>query len=769
MAKLPRYESSILTQPVAAPTVTSGAKAASDFDRLSSRVSRQVQDVLDFDAVQQGKSAGSNINFKEQEPITQSQRIFERRALQANQVAIFNNVKSHARQLFNDEIKPGNFSTNSPENFRKKMKAYTNGMLQSIPKSNRQYAANVADRTESQYHTWLNNRANKLGQQEGRESLYEYLNTLQQQSQNDLVSGNIGDILSATGAYGMGVRKINEATKSGLLTGKQAFQLKSSWKSQLQVAAVVGKYREDLKNGKGDTSLESFIMNPPKDMSFKDQQIALNHMRSLKNAYQQAENINDNILDSQIYNSLNQVSQGNLDPNSPEASQIFSNIAQSKGNEEALKYNDNLTSAQKTASVKNSIRFMSPQKFNDSISQIAKNLDPNTRAGERGIKDLNEISALYLKERRSFKNDPAAFVSDSPFVMQAASAAALQPNKNGMGLLQDKYYSTTNLNQAMIQQELELGATMQPKNGQPLVSLIPNDKAKEIVGYIQNLPFEGQIGALQEIEKKYGPKYSKIALRDLTRAGYPAANLITLDIAKNTPAMGPNVVAAQDANKKELSSFIDTATKTSIDQAVTNGLTSLIDSFGSSMSFPVSQISSMKNKIINLSYYLLASNKASSAHEATKMALDAYINNNYSFSSYGGSIIRVPKDETGKSVDIGTLKEMMRLKQKQALRNPELPLVKSAFGKNSAVEQNAIQSIRDFGKWVTTPDDSGVFMVDALGSPVVVMNKKTGKPENVMVKFSSVDSDIDPLAKKASRDIQRNKYKNLDILAAAFL
>ena len=115
MAKLPTYESNTEIQPTTAPSLRAGDEMERQLSDIDREANRTIDSILNFESAQKGKEEGQSLDFQPKTPLTRFQVIEQRRALQANQVYLTNNIRDQARKVFNEEIQPNHFDSKSPE------------------------------------------------------------------------------------------------------------------------------------------------------------------------------------------------------------------------------------------------------------------------------------------------------------------------------------------------------------------------------------------------------------------------------------------------------------------------------------------------------------------------------------------------------------------------------------------------------------------------------------------------------------------------------
>lgn len=767
MAKLPTYQSNIEIQPTAAPNLRAGEeteRVLSDADRQANKA---INSLLSFEASQKGKEEGQSLDFKPSTPVTRFQVIEQRRALQANQVYLTNNIRDQARKIFNEEIQPGYFNGNSPERYREKMEAYLNDIVARAPAGNKEYAQNFGNWIISKHESVLQNRAIKYDNQEARADLDEYLTGLQESAFKDAVDGNYLSVLDSMGQYGQGVRKINEAVRANVITPEAGASIREKWKTQLQTQSYIGQYK-NLLNEEGVTGasefMQKFITEPtPKDMSMATYQNIINGMSKLSTIYAQAQKIQDKQLSDATLSSLNQVASGIADPDSDDIANNYSNLYAMHGQDAANKYSNKVDEASTVATRNETLKFLNPQQFDAAIEKMQQGIDPNTHAGQVELQTLSNAVAYYNKQRKEFNQDPKGYTDASPIVQQAASRQAINPDLSNYGVLQDGYLQNANYLKTSIDYQLELGASMTPNGQQPTVSVVSKQKAQEIASQLNAMNVEQQVFFLTNAAKPiseggYG-QYTNIFYRDLAKYGYKGG---ALEIADAQRAGNPDVqyaIQARMSDQKTTLSLLPSDSIKNIQQQIASRTSANLQSFAQSMtnyglglSSVDKNIANKKQNVITFATWLYANNKAASPKDAVDIATKLYAP--YAYKRVGNNTVRFPDD-----YDSANAVALMKYKMSQVKNLKSFFGFDKIYGKDSlAMMKLHQQNIESQGGWVTLPDDSGTILVDGNGAPVMVTGKD-GKPTSITVNFDRANDPINKEATKA-REFNKNFIQN---------
>lgn len=753
MAKLPTYQSTTEVQATPAPNLRGEQEMGQQISDLDRKANQVINDLLSFNASQKGKLEGQSLDYQEKTPLTRFDVIENRRAMQANQVYVTNDIRSQARKLFNQEIQPGKFNANSPENYQVKMEKYLQETLKDVPPANREYAKNLGDWITEKHVSILQNRASKYSNQQARAQLDEYLTGLQESAFKDAIDGKYLDVLDSMGQYGQGVQKINEAVRAGVITPEAGATSKENWKTQLQTQSYVGQFRNLLNQDgieEAQSFMSDFIKNPTGDLSPKAYNNVINGMTGLLSVYGKAEKIQDGQLADQTVASLASIASGKTDPDSSEVASIYSNIANKQGLDAANEYNSKVYDASNTASLYESLKFLPVQNFNDAVSKLSEGIDPSTHQGRVQQDTLNKVVAAYSKARQEFAKDPKGFTDASPIVQQAASRQAINPNLKGYGVLNDGYLESANYNQTSAAVQKMLGASYNPTNGQPRIHMLSNEQAKNLVGEINQMPLQEQVGALQAIENKY-PQYSEIALRDLKDAGLNISSLWTLQVANDSPQDLPMYATAISQNVKDLQTKVpNSIDQSAIKSQVALSFSRLYSSTARYQSVYGSDDTQGQQLAEKYALYLYGNGFASSPEEAATTATKTMLDNSYNFMGYNGDTIRVPA-----KYDAGVVKAAIKIKQREALKQGGF--VNAPEGRTG--KRMYLDSLRSNSHWVTSPDDTGVIMLDGLNTPVQIMDSD-GNPKTIAINFESLANGTSEIAKKAQLESGEAFFKD---------
>ncbi len=153
----------------------------------------------------------------------------------------------------------------------------------------------------------------------------------------------------------------------------------------------------------------------------------------------------------------------------------------------------------------------------------------------------------------------------------------------------------------------------------------------------------------------------------------------------------------------------------------------------------------MRDVVKNTAFYYMSISDID-PKEAAKKAADAVINSQYSFIQVKNNSVRLKKGLDGFKEQIGTLleKSIGDLEKNYLLDIIEVPTQVGI--QESITDEEYITDIINEGRWVTTTDNSGVYLIDKTGN--LVRRKSDNQLLFIEVKFSDLISGATQLQEK---------------------
>jgi hypothetical protein len=713
MAKIPTYKPTTQIKPAPVPNSKGFDEWGKDFEQMTKRINNVRVSDMDFQTIQDAKEAGASPDFKEQTPITREDRIFERQALQSNQIALSNQIRDHALQLRTELTQPGVLNANSGIQFKKQMDEYMAGVLENAPEANREYLKNTGNRYIDSLGETINVQSNALAKSQMRFNLYSFIDGNMQMAEAASMRGDAQGALDAAGYIGQVKQKIASGVASGYLPGAQAAQLMVRCDQRLQMYSVIGKFRTDLAAGNGEQSLLDFMQNPPADMSPESYKQTLAMMQGIIHTQQAMAQMNQNLITQQVGNIFNQVASGQLPPNSAEVSEVYQNVSQQGGEEAENKFNVGLSKAATKGALMQSTQFINPLQADATAKMLMDKLDPNDPNYQTKVNAINAAQAAVYANYKTFSADTAAVAMQSPLVQQAITASKTQPqdtDESGGITSLDNMFLNTDIAKAVVTQEKNMGAVENPTTpGQPQISLLSKPLARNLATALNGMSVEEQMKMLTRLQKKE-PQYFGIFMRDLSNGGYTLGNQMFFALSQKNPAKQFDAMNALRMTSKDIKTLSD-KDRSHLNTAIAQQLQPYNNSL-TNYALPSSGLlDSTRENVTRLGAYYLFSGKAGSPATAAKMAVDAYITPFWNFTNPdGNSPLRIPKDIPTDEIYTAT----------QYVLNHDIS-DKTPFtyqGKPVPNPEMYYRSLKANGHWVNLPDNSGIALVDEMGTPV---------------------------------------------------
>lgn len=710
MANIPTYKPSESIKPAAVGHDNSGEHLARELDSIVNHVDAIRQQDVNFDINVKAKEAGSQLDFAPSEPLTRGDVRFQRRALQANQLAVNNNIRETALKFRSELTAPGKLTTNSGVKFRAQMLDYKAEVLGRIPEGNRQYAANKIDFYTESYGSMVDAKSNALAENNMKFSLYQFIDGSMQDASAQALQGGFGTV-NAAALYGDIFRKVTAATASGLIPAQQAETILRMNQEKLQSFAVIGQFRQDLATGNGQESLQKFAAHPPADMDLQNYVTTLNEMKGMLGAFQNMQASEAAVKEQQINQMFNDVARNEMSPTDPIISNTIGEVAKSGGQPAVNSFIGRLNHASIIRSAKLSTRFIAPDAAIKAYNQILSKLNPSSEHYNEEVKYLNNAKAAVDANLKEFKQDTAKYAFEAPGVQEAIQRKRVTPDD--MGLIANPEVVKT-----LLATQYALGAQdIQFTGTEPLVSVIPNDTAGLITDKINRENPEDQVQSLSQIANKFSDN-AWIAFRDLKRAGLPSSSLNLLGAGQFNQGMMLNAINALKINKEQLQKFVPLKQQRQISDAVSSQMRDFMSTVLGGTQPSIEEASDLIHQTSTLASYLVAINQDTQA-SAVKKAMDFYINGTMQINNINGrGNIRYPNDISTEDLSNATAIIQRNVIKPDA--NYNLPVDKMSGLSEAAQKREFSLSIKNVGTWRTRPDNRGILLTDQFGSPVMV-------------------------------------------------
>lgn len=734
MTKQPAYKPTEKFEMPSALPSGGGSSLSRELSSLVNQIDRTRQQDINFGLQQEAKEAGSLLDFKSSKPVTRADVLYQRRALQANQVAINNNIREEAITLRDALTKPGVLSASSGEKFHAAMEDYKADLLLKIPEENRAYAAMKADFYTASFGEMVNRRAEAFSKNQMQFQLYRFLDGSMQDASAKALQGGLNTITAAA-LYGEQYRKVTTAVNAGLLSALQGEQILKHNQAQLQSFGVMGEFRNQLQAGKGAEALQEFAANPPTDMSVENYLSTFSEMRGMLSTLQSAQKANAEASQEQMLQLFQQIAQDNVSPDDPIISTMMGNVEQNQGQAGVEKFQAGLSKANLSRANGLATRFMSPQTAQTAFNGVLKTFDSSSPDYGVKVEYLNSIKAAQDKNYQNFVNDRAGYVLTHPAVQEAISQRRDMPND--MGLL-----ASPEILSRMVAIQKDMGAVnISQIAGQPEISVMTNDSAKLVAEKISTETPQERIATLLQIADKFG-QYAPIAFRDLKRQGLQVADLMRLSLNENMPSETLNAVNSASLTKAQIDSAIEKPVRDRIDSKLNAAMSDYIDSVMNGSQPAFQDIQDTTDTVKKLAYLKVMQGKSTDA--AVKEAYQAYVGSMWNFSSINGrGTVRSPTDISVANVRLAAQK----MEEKFIRPDSTYMMAVDKMTPNDlkeTVQESHYLAIKNQGEWVTTPDNSGIMLTDGFGTPVIV--KQNGINTRIEVRFEDLKDPNSPIA-----------------------
>lgn len=280
-----------------------------------------------------------------------------------------------------------------------------------------------------------------------------------------------------------------------------------------------------------------------------------------------------------------------------------------------------------------------------------------------------------------------------------------------------------------------------------MLRIFTNDYAKQLKNRIETADRNEAYNILSNLRDVYGPFY-KYAIRDLAREGMnpnleiitsldPLRDKATLDYLADAYTIDENLV------KKELSDFGTTKNTiwTEINRQMNDYQNSVMaqDPMGGRNAEKTSRIKAEVYKV----GLMVAKNGGSNSDikRAVREVIDTVFNNRYNYESVNGMTYRIPIARNNVPLETKPIRQALDdyledfdVTWKDKIVVPGI--VNVAETRLDYVTNTYIDSVMDNGYWATSEDESGVYLMNADGKPVMV--KTHGKAQKIYLSFQDL-------------------------------
>lgn len=645
MADLPRYKAQ---QPItpdphtrdAIREVQTGAdRLQGAFQEFSNKNMQQYQMQQNYAAKQEGEQAGSDLNFKPSQPVTQADMVYQNAALEANKAAVQLDISSNLQRIRDEVMDPKNFGPDAVNRYNKLASAYQEGAFAAIPREVQPSAKHFFEYYNQQNSQVVTHSVQGLTKNQLQYQLFDYLNQTEKDASNASFSG---DHDAAAALVGQGVQKLQSAVATGLIGGPTAAHLKEGYVSQAHQEGYLGQFSRILNTdpSKASAFISDFLKSPGVDMTPIERMKLVTTMHRMWRQYELQQDMDGINIRQQMKSAIAGVQNG-------ESPSKYANIvAQVQGfsPKEYPAFAAKMQAAEFSYAVEDALTYATPAEQQAILTAskphpfLADGVTPNPAYAEL-IAAWDHASNLVQKLDKQWKDDPAGMAIKNPSVVKAyddRNQAATGPD----GKVQSVTRGTINPLDAMINVELKRGVP--PEN----LSVMTKSMAAGTVSELKGMDLPGQVAKLNSLLPQYG-QYAPIASKDLQKAGLEFQPLLAVAVSNNPASRGalPDVMKALSANPKDIEKAMPAGATTKAVHAQVAGAMSDWSAamLQSSNGDTTQHRAEMTKAVTQYASWLVANGKSDSAG-AAQMAADTLINNFYNYSKINGYKVALPKD-----------------------------------------------------------------------------------------------------------------------------
>lgn len=373
-------------------------------------------------------------------------------------------------------------------------------------------------------------------------------------------------------------------------------------------------------------------------------------------------------------------------------------VRQLWGDEKAAEFVRDETTARETYAAGETLRYATPQQAALTLESFKP--APNSENYAEKIAKYDKLVARYTKLREDFKNDPAGYVLTMPGVSSRETSFEAQR---------------------------QLGAVPGSE------WILPKKEAELRVQALVNAKPEARANMMQDWSKAAGNDW-RYVYHDLVRAKLPDEYRVLATISDSLARKKYSEVL--NLKPEEFTKQLDGKEVADARRIIINEMADWKKTLNYSPDgVKVGGIYQHAAEMLAFSYMVGGKNST----EAAKRAVNEIVNNDYEFVDEW----RAPK---GKGADIAVYAARVQL----ALKPEELVVPprtqKDAFASDQARSAEYWKGVQS-GKWVTSPDDSGLVLLDQDGQPVRRrrVDPATGDVTEQAVTFSFADANNSPI------------------------
>jgi len=366
--------------------------------------------------------------------------------------------------------------------------------------------------------------------------------------------------------------------------------------------------------------------------------------------------------------------------------------------------------------------------------------------GDIEFSSVADVNQAYERNRTILIENAAGNESKAEYALKALDSA-MAARKEAIALDPANYviqrYQNKTGKQPSPTQIIEIQRGMGLSESQ--LSPFTNEQFKQLQGNLEQANAQETIQIMQEFFGGFGDEISGIAMSKARRMGMSASQNIALFAAENPRALdllnaekidksiikagleleGANVADITKAVSEEMSeyrkSIVGDIEQGRLDQTATSGR--------------VTSVFEMEQAVNRLAQYYVV--RGMDVNRAAKVAASV-ITDKYEFANTGANnFFRIPKGKYFGMSDAFARATRTLVRDENLIADlivPESGV--SADARPEATRQIYASDLARAGRWVTSDDDSGVYLVDAFGNPVLRKTNDVGESGAFMVQYS---------------------------------
>lgn len=625
----------------------------------------------------------------------------------------------------NSVLDPKNFGDNSLEDYRSQAAGVIEGILPNVDSRIRKQVQNNLSFYALQHQNTVATQTRQLKKNQLTADLQKALDAKQLDSLNQAYDAGVDQKdpqrlearNNAKILFAQGKTLVNSALNSGLINGAQAAAITDDWKAQLQEQAYLGGMKHAIMANTAADYIKKFDDTKHPDITPMQKASLLTKMNGMITRNREAQGISLNQLKTEMDDTLLQVQNGD-NKNVP---QILGKL-ESAYPERAEQFKTQIQGAQLYHNVVETTRYMNPV---EAANYVAKNQPDINQAGVSVLtKYYNQALHVIDQNHTAFANDPAGFTMGHPAVVAAINQRKMQDDIDPA--------------QAQLNLERQMGATEHAGAGQAHLALVPKAAAAQIVQEIQSATPTQQLDLINSALVSFDPttkvdpktgridygRHSQIIINDLVRNGLPQSTATTLAMANNKDSLPylPAMIDAASSTEKELKDALPAGMKVQdIRDSVKDKMQTYIDSLTGYNGATTETIADAYNDATKLAM-VLARKKghffdSSNIDDAAEKAVNATTMYHYEFDTMNGQTYRIPKG-TSKSRTRQAIDAIKYGLQNETLQVPNTFAAQYPWVAPEELQRLYRDDIQSNGYAVTSPDNSGLILVNSIGTPI---------------------------------------------------